>query len=86
MTITGAEMIDDVLNRLPMLRMALPLISLEQICSARTAERCNAAAHNKDARPEPMPLTSGTVSVPMKSCRRSVPAEWERCIAQSIPS
>jgi hypothetical protein len=36
MTIAGAEMIDDVLNRLPMLRMALSLISLEQISSART--------------------------------------------------
>jgi hypothetical protein len=53
MTIAGAEMIDDVLNRLPMLRMALSLISLEQIRSARTAERCNAAAHNNDASKDP---------------------------------
>src|SRR5262245_22614590 len=32
MTIASAEMIDGILNHLPMLRMALPLNSLEQTC------------------------------------------------------
>src|SRR5689334_10490490 len=42
MTIASAEMIDDVLNRLPLLRMALSVVSLEQIFTARTVRRENA--------------------------------------------